>query len=96
MATILPDKDKKKKQNQNGVLTPPMENLGLNRGMQAISPAPLPPVPTLPPNVAEIVQAQRAAEAQSGANQGGDGGVGVDRIKNKIVRSRAGLNKGML
>ena len=96
MATILPDKDKKKKPNQSGVMTPPMENLGLNRGITANSPAPLPPVPTLPPNVAEIVQAQRAEAAQSGAAQGGDGGVGVDRIKNKVVRSRAGLNKGML
>lgn len=94
MATILPDKDKKKK--KGGVMSPPQTNMGLNQGAQVMSPAPLPPVPTLPAYAAEIVQSERAAQAQSGAAQGGDGGVGVDKMKNKVVRSRAGLNKGML
>jgi hypothetical protein len=40
--------------------------------------------------------ADRAAQQGQGAVQGADGGVGVDKMKNKIVRSRAGLNKGMI
>jgi hypothetical protein len=95
MATILPDNEKKKKK-KPGVMTPPTSNLGLDAGARAVSPAPLPPAPAMPPNIAEMALADRAAQQAQGAVQGGDGGVGVDKMKNKIVRSRAGLTKGMI